>query len=243
MKAKSSITLIALFLAALVLLYLSYGLVGSFTLENWTLEGLPQTYSVESVLLGAMGRNRLAVSKKDMEKTISGLPYVENVSVKTKGKTLRVSGESIKDAIVITDGDEWYLWSEGFSSLDRRDASALSESLLVLRIDSDILSSALSYSFSRSEEKMMDTLIQLGHSSNLITTAEYGNNNSGGYPLSLKLGLDSLSSTLILVDAGDAERLEEALGIIENEYAQRNDRLSGVRTEYVLTGGRLIETR
>ena len=243
MKAKSSITLIALFLAALVLLYLSYGLVGSFTLENWTLEGLPRTYSIESVLLTAMGRNRLAVSKKEMEKTISDLPYVESVSVKTKGKTLRVTGESTKDAIVITDGEEWYLWSDGFSSLDRRDASALSESLLVLRVDSDILSSALSYSFSRREEKMMDTLIQLAHSSNLITTAEYGNNNSGEYPLSLKLGLDSLSSTLILADAGDAERLEEALGIIENEYAQRNDRLSGVRTEYVLTGGRLIETR
>ncbi len=243
MKTKSSITLIAVFLATLVLLYLSYGLVGKFTLEEWSLEGLPQTYSIESVLLGAMDRNRLSVSKREIAKTISDLPYVENVSVKTKGKTLFVEGEEKGDSLVITDGEKWYLWSDGFSLLDRRDASALSGYHAVLRVDSDILSSALDCSFSRTEEQMIAVLIQLTQSSNLITTAEYGNNNSGVYPLSLKLGLDSLSSTLILADAGDAERLEEALGIIENEYAQRTDRLSSVSTQYVLTGGRLIETR
>ena len=242
MTKRTALFVILLFLTALILLYLSYFLVGRFTLKEYSLDSVPLTYTVESIILSTLGRNRLGVSRSDIKEKIETLPYVRSADVSVSSVSLCVSGER-EDGLIVTDGENWYFYSDGLEPLSKKDVSVLSGDYALLRADSSLLESMLLYSPTSQEVEMMSTLMALKRSSNLITMAEYGNNKNGGYPLSLTLRLDSLSSVLIVSEISDAERIEEALELIENEYAQTGYVPEDETEVYVLSGGRLIETR
>lgn len=243
MKVKNSLILSSVLVLALILLYLSYFLVGRFTLDSYSLSSIPLTYSVESFLLSALGRNRLSVSSKTIKSSLLSLEYVTSAEVLFRGKEIIVSGKIEEEGVIITDGERWYFFSSSLSPLSEKDVSVLSSSYTILRVDKELIESMIEYSPSRNELKMISILSQLKQSSNLITMAEYGNNEMVGYPLSLTLRLDSLSSALIVENISDAGRIEEALEIIENEYEQTERFTVGEWRTYVLSGGRLIETR
>lgn len=242
MRVKRLVSITAALILALFLLYLSYGLVGRYTVSSFNVETIPLTYSVESILLPLVGRNRLTVSKREIKKSLESLPYISLSEATLNGGVLNIGG-SLEKGIIMTDGSDWYFYSDGVYVLSEKDVHALSSTYLILRVDSLIMERLLSLPASRDEMNMINTLIELTRSSALITMAEYGNNNSSGYPLSLTLRLDSLSSYLVLENIADAGRIEEALGIIENEYTQTGALRMGESTTYVLTGSRLIETR
>lgn len=243
MRVKSLVSVSASLILALFLLYLSYGLVGRYTLSSFSVETLPLTYSVESIILPSVGRNRLGVSERGIKKSLESLPYISEAEVYEKGGVLHIGGSAVENGLIMTDGRGWYFYSDGLYELSEKDVYALSKGYLILRVDTEIMDNLRLSPASRDEKAMMNTLIELKRSSALITMAEYGNNNSSGYPLSLTLRLDSLSSYLVLENIADAERIEEALAIIENEYTQTGALRMGKRTTYVLAGSRLIETR
>ena len=243
MRVRRLVFITAALMLALFILYLSYGLVGRYTVSSFNVETLPLTYSVESIILSSVGRNRLVVRKSEIKKSLESLPYISKAEAAEKDGVIRITGSAVEKGIIITDGREWYFYSDGLTGLAGKDVRALSSLYLILRVDPEILDNLRSLPFSRDEKAMISTLIELKRSSNLITMAEYGNNNSSGYPLSLTLRLDALSSYLIVENIADAERIEEALGIIENEYTQTGALRMGESAAYVLTGSRLIETR
>lgn len=243
MRVKSLLTIAASLILALFLLYLSYGLVGRFTVSSFNVETIPLPYSVESIILPPVGRNRLTFSKREIKKSLESLPYIADAGVSEKGGVLNITGSAEDNGIIMTDGRGWYFYSDGIAALSEKDVYSLSSLYLILRVDPALMDNLLSLSASRDEKAMISTLIELKRSSALITMAEYGNNKPCGYPLSLTLRLDALSSYLVLENIADAERIEEALGIIENEYTQTGALRMGEWTTYVLTGSRLIETR
>lgn len=243
MRVRSLLVITGILLLSLFLLYLSYGLAGRFSVTSFSLDSLPLTYSVESILLPQVGRNRLTLSQPRLRKSLESLPYIEKAEVVVEGGVLSISGKTVDSGIVITDGERWYFYSDTLSPLSFKDIGALSSLYLILRVDSALMENFVMLSPGSEEKAMMSTLIELKRSSNLITMAEYGNNDSSGYPLSLVLRLDSLSSSLVVENISDADRIEEALGIIESEYAETGALRMGEWTTYVLTGSRLIETR
>ena len=243
MTKKKGIFLIALSLTALLALVLPRSLRGKFTLSKYTLDGIPSTYSVESNVLSCLGRSRLSLNSRKLRANVMSLPYIENVSVKVRGNSILLSGSMAEDAIIITDGDNWYFYSDEIYQLEKKDVGDLGKQYIVLLFEKDYLQSALSSSFSSKEMKMIDTLRSLKESSCLITKAEYDNNNSSVFSGSLLLGLDDIRSSLVLYDIREIGRLEETLGIIEGEYYNSKDRVSSEETEYVLQNGSLVRLR
>ena len=243
MTNKRGIFLIALSLTALLALVLPRSLRGKFTLSKYTLDGIPSTYSVESNVLSCLGRSRLSLNSRKLRANVMSLPYIENVSVKVRGNSILLSGSMAEDAIIITDGDNWYFYSDEIYQLEKKDVGDLGKQYIVLLFEKDYLQSALSSSFSSKEMKMIDTLRSLKESSCLITKAEYDNNNSSVFSGSLLLGLDDIRSSLVLYDIREIGRLEETLGIIEGEYYNSKDRVSSEETEYVLQNGSLVRLR
>ena len=243
MTKKRGIFLIALSLTALLALVLPRSLRGKFTLSKYTLDGIPSTYSVESSVLSCLGRSRLSLNSRKLRANVMSLPYIENVSVKVRGNSILLSGSMAEDAIIITDGDNWYFYSDEIYQLEKKDVGDLRKQYIVLLFENDYLQSALSSSFSSEEMKMIDTLRSLKESSCLITKAEYDNNNSSVFSGSLLLGLDDIRSSLVLYDIREIGRLEETLGIIKGEYYNSKDRVSSEETEYVLQNGSLVRLR
>lgn len=243
MTGRNSIITVAVLLFFLFILFLSYNLVGRFTLSSYTLTSIPETYSVESTMLSSLGRNKLFVSEKRIRKILEGLPYIEKASVKLRGTELLVDGKTAGDGVIISDGRDWYFYSGTLQGISFKDVGALRNAYPVLCIESSLFSSIMTRSFSSAEKNMLDTLMTLKHSSNLITKAEYGNNEECGFPLSLTVSLEPLSSVLVVENITDAARIEEALSVIENEYSQSGLDREGERRMYVLSGSRLIETR
>ncbi len=243
MTKKRGIFLIVLTLAAFLALLLPRSLRGKLTLSKYTLNGIPSTYSIESCVLSCLGRSRLSLNSRKLRASIMSLPYIDDVSVKVRGNSLLLSGNMAEDAIIITDGDNWYFCSDGIYQLERKDVGDLRGEYIVLLYEKDYLQRALSSSFSSEEMKMIDTLRSLKESSCLITKAEYDNNNSSVFSGSLLLGLDGIRSSLVLYDIREIGRLEETLGIIEGEYYNSKDRVSGEETEYVLQNGSLVRLR
>ncbi len=243
MTGRRLITVIMVTLLFLCALILSYGMKGRFTLSSFSFSSSFLTYSMERTALKVIGKNTLSVSRSGIRDTIESLPYMETVRVGVKGTELTVDAAEKEEGLVITDGERWYFYSETLSSLDRRDVRPLLERYLVLGVESSLLSSFLSSSFGSEELKMIDTLKSVRPDSALITKAEYDNNNSSVYSGSLRLTLSSLNASLVIKDIRDISRLDEAVSIMETEYSESSDRLSGVSTEYVLSDGMLIRMR
>lgn len=227
----------------LLTVLLSFRFMGAFTISSFTVEGMEATYNIEHYLLPAEGRNRSAVSLKAIKKKIEKLPYIESASIKMKGKIVKVDCTPVEDGLVITDGSDYYFYSDTLAAIDGKDVYELSDRYIVLYMEKDLLSLFLSSSFGSEELKMIDTLKGLKEHSCLITKAEYDNNNSSIFSGSLVLGLDSINSLLTLNDIRNIDRLEESLGIIESEYINSKDKLSGVRSGYLLSSGMLVKTR
>lgn len=243
MMKRRNITVIMVTLLFLCALILSYGMKGRFTLENYSFSSSFLTYSMERTALKVIGKNRLGVSKGGISNALESLPYIEKAGVSVKGTELVVTATETEEGLMITDGERWYFYSETLSSIDRSDVYPLSKRYLVLTVESSLLSSFLSSSFGSEEVKMIDTLKSVRPDSALITKAEYDNNNSSVYSGSLRLTLSSLNASLVIKDIRDISRLDEAVSIMETEYSESSDRLSGVTTEYVLSDGMLIRMR
>ena len=243
MTKRRNITVIMVTLLFLCALVLSYGMKGRFTLEEYSFSSTFTTYSMERTVLKVIGKNRLGVSKGEIRDTLESLPYIEKAGVSVKGTALKINAEEKDEGLIITDGERWYFYSDGLSALDLRDVYPLSKRYLVLTVESSLLSSFLTSSFGSEEVKMIDTLKCVKPDSALITKAEYDNNNSNVYSGSLRLTLSSLNASLVIKDIRDISRVDEAVSIMETEYSESSDRLSGVTTEYVLSDGMLIRMR
>ena len=243
MTKRRNITVIMVTLLFLCALILSYGMKGRFTLEEYSFSSSFTTYSMEHTALKVIGKNRLGVSKGGIRDTLESLPYIEKAGISVKGTVLEINAAEKEEGLIITDGERWYFYCDALSSLDSRDIYPLSKRYLVLNVESTLLSSFLTSSFGSEEVKMIDTLKSVRPDSALITKAEYDNNNSSVYSGSLRLTLSSLNASLVIKDIRDISRLDEAVSIMETEYSESSDRLSGVTTEYVLSDGMLIRMR
>jgi hypothetical protein len=243
MTKRRNITVIMVTLLFLCALILSYGMKGRFTLEEYSFSSAFTTYSMERTALKVIGKNRLGVPRGGIRDTLESLPYIGKVVISVKGTVLEINAEEKDEGLIITDGERWYFYCDALSSLDSRDIYPLSKRYLVLNVESTLLSSFLTSSFGSEEVKMIDTLKSVRPDSALITKAEYDNNNSSVYSGSLRLTLSSLNASLVIKDIRDISRLDEAVSIMETEYSESSDRLSGVTTEYVLSDGMLIRMR
>ncbi len=243
MTEKRRIFLVAFALIALASIVLSHSLVGRFTITAYKVDGITQTYSVERNLLSSLGRSRFSFSKRKLRESLLNLPYIEEAVVKVRGNSIIINGIEKKEGLIITDGENWYFYSDTFYPIEGKDVQDLRKNYLVLLFEQEFLSRALSSTFGNEELKMIDTLKGLKESSCLITKAEYDNNNSSVFSGSLLLRLDTVGATLLLCDIREIERLEETLGIIEEEYMNSKDRVSREETKYVLQNGSLVRMR
>ena len=243
MTKRRNITVIMVTLLFLCALILSYGMKGRFSLEEYSFSSEFTTYSMERTALKVIGKNRLGVSKGGIRDTLESLPYIDKALISVKETVLEINAAEKEEGLIITDGERWYFYSDSLSSIDSRDVYPLSMRYLVLNVESSLLSSFLSSSFGSEEVKMIDTLKSVKPDSALITKAEYDNNNSSVYSGSLRLTLSSLNASLVIKDIRDISRVDEAVSIMETEYSESSDRLSGVTTEYVLSDGMLIRMR
>lgn len=237
--------LLILFLSILIpfVLFLSYNLVGKFTLTDYSIDNLPGTYSIESNLLLMMGNNKLNPALKRYVDNIKELSYVESVESTIKGTEIKLSGNLIDEGVIITDGENWYFYSDSFSPLSQKDVYFLKDEYIILSVPSTLLEIFTSSSPSKDETKMIDTLKTLKPRSGLITKAEYGNNNSNIISGELSVTLSDINSKLVFEDIREIERLEEAVNILEKEYTDSKEMHFCDNITYVLSNGLLIRMR
>lgn len=237
MTKKRFLLLFSAFFLSLFMLFLSERMIGEAEITSFNIKGLPDTWNIEREMLSILGRNKNLLSKRKLERTIEGLPYVDSADIIINSNGMELSGERVKDAVIIYDGSNYYFYTGELEILDRRDVYDIVDDYILLVVDSSFLIST-----GTGEKMMMNTLKGLETSNRLITRAEYDNNNSSAFSGSLTLSLDSVSAVLVVEDIREIDRLEEALKIIENEYLESKERF-GEKNEYLLSSGSLIKMR
>lgn len=243
MRANSAIIVIILSFLLPFLLFLSYSLVGEFTLKSYTISNLVETYTIESNMLSMMGRNKLDPVVKKYQENISSLSYVESVDIKIKGTSILLSGKLVENGIIITDGSTWYFYSDSFLPISEKDVFFLKDEYIILSLPHSLFDIFPTSSFSDEEIRMLDTLKSVKPQSGLITRAEYDNNNSSVISGKLSLYLDGLNSKLVFEDIREIDRMNEALNIVEKEYNDSKEGLFRDNMEYVLSNGLLMKMR
>ncbi len=243
MRVRTSLIIIVLSILLPFLLFLSYSLIGEFTLSDYVIKDLPLSYSIESSILRMLGRNKLNPGLKSYIDDISSLSYVSKVDVKIKGTKIYISGELVEDALILTDGNSYYFYSNDFYPLSGKDVYTLRDEYIILKLSSSLLENFVFSSPTRDERKMIDTLKTIKPRSGLITTAEYDNNYSNIISGTLSFNLPQINSTLVFEDIREIDRLVEAVNVLENEYSLSKERLFCDNIEYVLSNGLLIKMR
>ncbi len=243
MRVKSSIALVSISIVAMALVLFSLTLMGSSELTKASFDGIIKTYSIESAVLKTLGRSRLSFVSESVKKEIEDLPYISSCTLTKKGQTISVEGECVEDGVIISDGENYYFYSDVLSPLDKKDVNVLSESYTLLYVESSLLEEFLSSSIGSDEKKMITTLKELKSQFGLITKAEYDNNNSSVFSGSLVLTLPLLNAILVIEDIRDCSRIGEALEIIEKEYKESKDRVNVKFNEYRISQNLLMKMR
>lgn len=240
---KSKIILLSVSLISLIFLILSVNLRGRFSVSSFVLNGLPSTWTIESLLSSKTDKNIYAAGSYSIKREIQSLPYVSKVKVSIRNGVVKVDGAKVDDAILLSDGSRVaFITENGSFHLDEKDYLGLKESYLTVWTSESFLDSEKDgkKSFFSS---FVPYLSSLGESSDLITKAEYDNNKPSIFSGSLTLTLTPLDSILIVEDLRMVVRLKEALEMIEKEYLASSERLSGEVKEYVLADSSLVVKR
>ncbi len=243
MRVKSSIALMAVSIAVMALVLFSLTLMGSSELAEASYDGIVKTYSVESAVLKTLGRSRFSFISSGVKKEIESLPYISSCTLTKKGQTILVDGEIVEDGVVISDGENYYFYSDVLSPLDKKDVNVLAEDYTFLYVEHSLLDEFISSDFGTDEKKMLTTLKELKSQFGLITKAEYDNNNSSVFSASLVVELPLFNAVLVVEDIQDASRIGEALAIIEKEYKESKDRVDVKFNEYRISQNLLIKMR
>ena len=241
MKKKSYLYLLSFISLSLFVLLFSFLLKGKFLLESFSSPSFT-SYSIEKILLNAIGHNSLFISKGKLEREVESLSYVDKAEIEYLDGNIILSLLLSEDGVIITDRERYYFYSGSLTELDSRDSSDLRKKYTLLEVSSFFLNSLIDANSTNEEIKMLDTLKSLRQSS-LITKAEYGNNNSSIYSGSLRLFLDSIECVVIVDDIRFIERLDEALDILQEDYLSSKERLGEKENEFILSSSSLTKLR
>ncbi len=243
MSKKKSALIISVSVLPAVFVLISLFWMGSFKISSCSLDGIPGTYSVESALLRISGRSKLNLFFSTRVKEIDALPYIADCRIESKGRTLTLLGDTVREAVIITDKKNYYFYSDSLIPLDKRDVNTLKDEYTLLYVEPALLEEFLFYDFGQDEKAMINTLKELKSQFGLITTAEYDNNNSSVFSGSLLVKLPSYNAILVLEDIRYCSRIGEALKIIERQYIKSNDRVNSGVSEYRISQNLLIKMR
>lgn len=243
MRAKKSIIVMAISIVSAAMVLLSLSLMGFSKISAASYDGILKTYSVERAVLRALGRSRFNLIYSGIRKEIEELPYISSCTLSRKGETIALDGEIVEDGVIITDKENYYFYYDTLLPLDKRDVGVLKDDYTLLYVEPSLLEEFIFSDFGADEKKMINTLKNLKSQFGLITTAEYDNNNSSVFSGSLVVKLPLYNATLVVEDIRDASRIGEALLLIEKEYQESKDRVSGDYNEYRVSQNLLMKMR
>ena len=199
----------------------------------------PMTPSLSRMLSSSLGVSYPGLSRHALIREIESLPYISNPSVSYGNGTLFLNAEAENGALLMTKEKAYFQSGSSLSEISLEDAGALSSVYPVIGVNETELSEA--------EWEYLDTalsaLVSRPYSSRLISWIEYVNNIEDG-PDELRIALPLLNASISAKDPSFLERLEESIGIIEEENSKKPGcTIFSPSSEYELYSDKLIRTK
>ena len=201
--------------------------------------GLPMTPSMARIAQKAIGSCYPSIDRRGIVEDIEALPYISSAYLSYKDGSLLLSIEPESGAALVFPDSAAFTDGKAFSSMAIEDAGALLGVYPLIASKEGNLDEA----FSDFMATAVPLLLEQESVPSLISWIEYVNNIEDG-PDELRIALPLLNASISVKDPSFLERLEESIGIIEEENSKKPGcTIFSPSSEYELYSDKLIRTK
>ncbi len=170
------------------------------------------TPSMFRILSGALGASYSSLPEYRMLHDIESLPYIRNASFSYEAGTLLLNAENAEGAILVTPENAYFQTDDIRTEIPLEDTAVLSQIYPVIGVTDGELSEE-EWAFL---ESALNELVSAPCDVRLISWIEYVNNIEDGL-MELRIALPLLNTSILVKDPSALDRLDESIGIIEEE--------------------------